>query len=78
MFQVQESIIKDITLNLNAAKRVIDKSVFCKELLEEVSVLLACQDYEDSNADCKNCRFISNLRKKTTEIIIMSISFAMD
>jgi hypothetical protein len=35
-----------------------------------VDVLLSCPDYESQSLDCKNCHFISNLRKKTSNLII--------
>ncbi|HBM16055.1 MAG TPA: hypothetical protein DD381_06920 [Lentisphaeria bacterium] len=78
VFQVQESIIKDITLKLNKAKGFADKAVFAEELLDEVNALLACQDYEDTSADCENCRYIASLRKKTADIILMAKRLAVN
>ncbi|MDP2960086.1 MAG: hypothetical protein Q8N71_01565, partial [candidate division Zixibacteria bacterium] len=69
IFQKQESVIKDITNKINAIKGVAEKAVFAEELRKEVDVLLSCQDYKDTSLDCKNCRFIANLRKKTADII---------
>ena len=69
-FQKQESVIKDIIDKINIAKGVQEKAGFAEELEKEVDVLLSCPDYESQSLDCKNCHFISNLRKKTSNLII--------
>ena len=69
-FQKQESVIKDITDKINGAKGVLEKAKFAEELQKEAEVLLYCPDYESQSLDCKNCHFISNLRKKTSNLII--------
>jgi hypothetical protein len=69
-FQKQESVIKDITDKINQAKGVLEKAKFAEELQKEVDVLFSCPDYESQSLDCKNCHFISNLRKKTSNLII--------
>ena len=69
-FQKQESVIKDITDKINIAKGVQEKAGFAEEIEKEVDVLLSCPDYESQSLDCKNCHFISNLRKKTSNLII--------
>jgi hypothetical protein len=70
IFQKQECVIKDITDKINGAKGVQEKAGFAEELKKEVDVLLSCPDYESQSLDCKNCHFISNLRKKTSNLII--------
>ena len=69
-FQKQEPVIKDITDKINQAKGVLEKAKFAEELQKEAEVLLSCPDYESQSLDCKNCHFISNLRKKTSNLII--------
>jgi hypothetical protein len=69
-FQRQEAIIRDLTDKINAVKVVQEKARFAEEIQKEVDVLLSCQDYKDTGLDCKNCRFIANLRKKTADLII--------
>ncbi|OIP34584.1 MAG: hypothetical protein AUK23_01525 [Deltaproteobacteria bacterium CG2_30_43_15] len=69
-FQKQEPEIKDITDKINMAKGVREKATFAEELQKEADVLLTCPDYDDKKLDCKNCRFIANLRKKTVGLII--------
>ena len=70
IFQKQEPTIKDITDKINMAKGVQEKARFAEELQKEVAVLLSCPDYDGKRLDCKNCRFIANLRKKTANLII--------
>ena len=76
IFQKQEAVIKDITNKINAIQGVAGKAVFADELQKEADVLLSCQDYKDANRDCKNCRTIANLRKKTTDLIIKAKKLA--
>lgn len=70
IFQKQESVIKDITVKINQAKGVLEKAEFAEELQKKAEVLLSCRDYDDKRLDCKNCHFITNLRKKTSNLII--------
>ncbi|MFH1563022.1 MAG: hypothetical protein ABIF11_06365 [Nitrospirota bacterium] len=70
IFQKQERVIKDITDNINKAAGVQEKARFAEELQKEVNVILSCPGYEESMLECKNCRFIANLRKKTADLII--------
>jgi hypothetical protein len=58
------------------SKDVKEKAEFADELQREVEVLLNCADYDDKKSDCKNCRFIANLRKKTADIIIKAKKLA--
>lgn len=69
-FLKQETVIKNITDKINMAKGVREKATFAEELQKEADVLLTCPDYDDKKLDCKNCRFIANLRKKTVGLII--------
>ena len=76
IFQKQEVVIKDITGKINAIEGVTGKAVFAEELRKEADVLLSCQDYKDTSLDCENCRFIANLRKRTTDIIVKAKKLA--
>ena len=76
IFQRQEPIIKSITDKINRAKGVEEKAEFALELQREVEVLLSCLDYDDKRLDCKNCRFIAHLRKKTIDLIIKAKKLA--
>jgi len=75
-FQRQEPVIKDITDKINKAKDIREKGRYAEELQKEVGILLNCQDYKKEILDCKNCHFIANLRKKTTDLIIKAKKLA--
>lgn len=70
IFQKQERAIKAITDKINMSKGMQEKARFAEELQEEVDVLLSCPGYEESMLECKDCRLITNLRKKTANLII--------
>jgi hypothetical protein len=69
-FQKQESEIKILTDKINKAKGIQEKALYADELQKEADVLLSCPDHDTKRLDCKNCRFIANLRKKTANLII--------
>lgn len=75
-FQKQEPIIKDITNKINRAEGILAKARFAEEFLKEVNLLLSCPDYDGNKAECKHCRSIAILRKKTAEIIIKAEKLA--
>ena len=76
IFQKQESVIKEITDKINMAKGVQEKAKNALELQKEVDMFLSCPDYDREKLDCKNCRFIANLRKKTANLIIKAKKLA--
>ncbi len=69
-FQKQEPGIKEITDRINMAEGVREKAAASEELQRKADVLLSCPDYDEKSTDCSNCRFITNVRKKTTDLII--------
>ena len=69
-FSRQETAIKNITAEVNQAKGAREKAPLAEELRKEADALLTCPDYDDKSLDCKNCRFIANLRSKTAGVII--------
>jgi len=69
-FQKQAPVIEDITAKINDAKGVLEKAEFAEELRKEVDILLSCPDYNQENAGCSNCRFITNVRKRTADLVI--------
>jgi hypothetical protein len=75
-FQKQEPVIEDITAKINKAEGVQEKAAFAVELQKEVGMLISCSDYDKRRADCKNCRFIANLRKRTADLIIRAKKLA--
>jgi len=76
ILQKQEPVIEDITAKINSAKGVLEKAEFAEELQKELNVLLTCPDYNEESTDCSNCRFIANVRKKTTDLIIKAKKLA--
>lgn len=76
VFQKHEPLIRHITDKINAAKNVKDKAEFAEELKQEADILLACADYDKKESDCKNCRFIAQLRQQTAELIIKAKKLA--
>jgi len=76
IFQKQEPVIEDITAKINSTEVVLKKAEFAEELREEVNVLLSCPDYNQGNIDCSNCRFITNVRKKTADLVIKAKKLA--
>ncbi len=75
-FQKREPIMEEITAKINGAKGVLEKAEFAEELQKEVNVLLTCPGYNKESTDCSNCRFIANVRKKTTDLIIKAKKLA--
>jgi hypothetical protein len=69
-FQKQGPIINDITNKINRAEGILAKARFVEELLKKVNAFIFCPDYDGNKAECKHCRSVAILRKKTAEIII--------
>ncbi len=69
-FQKQEKVMKDLTAKINAAKDVHLKAQYAKELKNEIENMLANEDFSKHILICESCRLITNLRKRTAELII--------
>jgi hypothetical protein len=69
-FQEQEPILRDAADKINKARGVQDRIRLAKELQKEVDVLLSCPAYDSEAFDCRNCRFIANLHRKTAAVFI--------
>ncbi|MFH1074920.1 MAG: hypothetical protein V1752_07520 [Candidatus Firestonebacteria bacterium] len=76
IFQKQEKAITDNIYKINMAKRMQEKVMFAEELKKEAEVLLLCPDYNDKIFNCKKCRFIADLRKRTAGLIIKAKKLA--
>lgn len=70
IFQQKEPIIQEFNDRLNEVEDYQHKVELASDLSRYVDMLLECLEYNANSLDCKNCRFISNLRKKTANIII--------
>lgn len=75
-FEKQEQIIKKITRKINETSDVDEKAEYVEELKHALEVLLACPSYQEQKLDCDNCRFITNLRKRTAELVIKARKLA--
>jgi hypothetical protein len=69
-FQIRESLIKDITDRMYRAKEAQEEAGLAEELKKEVEMLLRCQAFESHNVKCKDCRFISTVRKRVFNMVI--------
>ena len=69
-FLKREWTIKELTRDINEAKSLSDKAERAVALKNQVEMLLSCEKYDDKSEDCKNCRMISELRKKTADILL--------
>ena len=69
-FQSKESICAALTEQVNAAQNISQKAAKAKELIEVAEGLLACEEYEEANVECRYCRRFSVLRKKTAALIL--------
>ncbi len=70
LFLVEEKKIKRITDGINEAETLGKKAEKAKELLDEVDILLQCENYDEKNPDCVNCRRISNIRRETANLFV--------
>ncbi len=70
LFLAEEKKIKRITDGINEAETLGKKAEKAKELLDEVDILLQCENYDEKNPDCVNCRRISNLRMETATLFV--------
>lgn len=77
VFQKQESVIRHFADGINAAHDIQRKAELGEEFKKEIDVLLNCPDYDDENLDCKNCRFITMLRKQTIDMLIKTRKLAV-
>jgi hypothetical protein len=69
-FQIRESLIKDITDKMYRAKEAQEEAGLAEELKKEVEILLRCQAIESHTVRCKDCHFISTLRKRVYNMVI--------
>jgi hypothetical protein len=70
LFPKQEMEIARLTSSINQAPTAARKSPFAQSLLETVTVLLDCAAYDEDNPNCGLCRNISELRRKTANLVM--------
>ncbi len=69
-FCSKNETIEAYTKVLNEEKNTGKKIYFAETLIKEADWLLNCQYFNRKKLDCRICRKISELRKKTAELII--------
>ncbi|SJZ58666.1 hypothetical protein SAMN02745126_01740 [Enhydrobacter aerosaccus] len=68
IFDAVEEEIRRLSMAINRAPSS-DKRELANQLLEQVSRLLECDAYDPGNENCRLCRGISTLRRKTATLI---------
>ena len=64
------TVINVIKQKINHGASVCIKAKYAEELSDKVAGLIDCTQYDDKQQDCKYCRIIADLHKKTAELII--------
>jgi len=70
IFQSKNEDIMGLTKLINEAEDVKRKAYFAERLIKEAESLLSCKHFDEKRADCKICRYIANLRRKTANLIL--------
>ena len=70
IFLQQEKEIKILTDKINRNKEPLEKSRLAQELLQEVVILINCDEFKEANVDCRYCRKISKLRAETANMVL--------
>jgi hypothetical protein len=70
LFPRQEQEVIRLTQAINQACTASLKVPYAQALIEVVAVLLACESYDETSVDCNLCRQFSQLRYKTTSLIV--------
>lgn len=70
VFQTKNKKIEKLTKAINAVKGVEEKAQLAEKLQEIVDLLLFCKKFDAKNDECKICHLVSNLRKRTVNLII--------
>lgn len=69
LFEGCETEIERLTAAVNHASAPEEKGRLARELLQNVSTLLDCNAYDQDNLNCRLCRDLSALRRKTASVI---------
>lgn len=70
VFQTKNKRIKKLTKAINATRDVEKKAQLAEKLQELVNILLFCEKFDSESAECKICHLISNLRRRTVNLIM--------
>ena len=64
------SAMNIIKQKINHVETVCAKAKYAEELSEIIVNITDCKQYDDQKQECKYCRMIAFLNKKTAELII--------
>jgi hypothetical protein len=70
LFPRQEVEVSRLTQAINQAPRAADKAPWAQAMIETVDVLLACEQYDEENLNCRLCRQFSQLRRETATVVV--------
>jgi len=59
-----------IKQKINHVETICSKAKYAEELSDKIVSLIDCPQYDDQKQDCKYCRMIAYLNKKTADLII--------
>ncbi|MFA4844543.1 MAG: hypothetical protein WC632_06320 [Candidatus Margulisiibacteriota bacterium] len=76
IFQQKERKTREITRSLNETRDPKVKGNRAQLLINELTPLLKCLEYDQGSSVCEICRNIINLRKKTAELVIKASKIA--
>jgi hypothetical protein len=64
--------MNEIKQKINHGTSVCIKAKYAEELSDKADCLGDCRQYDDQKEDCKYCRMITELHRKTAELIILA------
>lgn len=70
MFSSKNEIMENFAKAINEAANIQKKAYLAACLIKEADALLTCQYVNKRKIDCRICQKISELRKKTAELVI--------
>jgi hypothetical protein len=70
LFSRQEAEIVGLTEKINRECTAAEKAPHTQDLIEAVTVLLACEAYDKENLNCRLCHSFSELRRKTAALVV--------
>lgn len=76
IFAAQEAEIREVTVALNRAARLPEKAAFATRLRAVAEGLLACEDRQADNLNCRLCRDFSHLRANAASLILRTARLA--
>jgi hypothetical protein len=62
--------MNEIKQKINHGTSICIKAKYAEELYDKVACLIDCSRYDDQKQDCIYCRMITDLHRKTAELII--------